>query len=184
LTAVIASSPLWTDKAVAVATIIGVVGGLTALGLSLKQLTLQTRELALQTNQEQKGIEIRVAQRALDLMRLLIEIGLVAVEHPELGPYLHKGKKLPTDEKLLNQVLSYASGFMSVAETVGWQIRADQMSKDSVIEWKRYFNHLYDSAPAVRSVVERDSTMLAGETLWLFGLGRITESLLRLGFEE
>ena len=182
--ALISSSPLWTDKVVAAATVIGVVGGLSALGLSLKQLTLQSRELASQTSQEQRALEIRLAQRALDLMRLLMDTERIAVEHPELGPYLHEGKELPSDEESRSKVLAYASGFMSVAETVGWQIRVNQMSRDGVIEWRRYFNHLYKSSPAVRSVVDRDGALLAEETRWLFGIGVLTATLERLGLDE
>ena len=132
MTTLIASSPLWTDTVVAIATVVGVAGGLSALVFTLKQLKLQTRELEFQTNQERQAIEIRIAQRALDLMRLLVDIGRGAVEHPELRPYLHEGKELPRNEPLRSQVLAFASGFMSlIAEAVGWQIRAGQMGPDS-----------------------------------------------------
>ena len=182
--ALLAASPLWTDKVVAVATVVGVAGGLSALGLSLRQLKLQTRELALQTTQDQQGIDIRLAQRGLDLMQLVIGVEQIAVEKPHLGPYIHEGKDLPTEEEARNQVLAYATLFMGLAETVGWQTRVDQMTMDTAIEWKRYFKHLYDTAPAVRSIVARDGELLAAETRWLFGIGPITDALRRLELEE
>ena len=180
----ISTGPLWTDKLTALATVVGVVGGLIALGLSVRQLRLQTRQLELQTIQDEQGIEIRLAQRGLDLMHTVIEVERIAVDKPELGPYLHEGKEVPAEEPMRSGVLAYASLFMGLAETVGWQIRVNQMTADPVSEWRRYFKGLYDTTPAVRAVVERDGELLADETRWLFGIAPVTGALSRLGFGE
>ena len=163
---------------VAVATVAGVFGGLIALGLSLRQLKLQTGELAAQTN-------IRTAQRAQDLMSILLDLGHVVVEHPELEPYFREGRDVSAtgDECLRSRVLAHAMGYMSFVEIVGWQIRANQLNEDAVTEWGRYFKDLYDHTPALRQVVARDAEMLAAETRWLLGTDEPTTALRSLGFD-
>jgi hypothetical protein len=172
----IATGPFWTDWVVAITAIVGTAGLFIGLGLSVRQLTLQTRQLELQTKQDQKALDIRTGQRAFDLMRLLIEVGRPAIEYPELGPYLHQGIALPLDnEDLRNRVLAYASGYMSLAEIVGWQVRTGQLQEDSKLDWQRYFTALHDRSDALQTVVKRDRGMLAAETRRLLGINGLTK---------
>jgi len=151
-------------------TMIGVIGGVVALFLALEQLRLQTHELESQTAKDQEAIDIRLAQRALDLMRMLASQARVVVEHPELAPYFQTGKKLPSDKKLRSKVLAHADGYLSLAEATGWQIHVGQMSDEARDAWRAYFTRLYDSTPALKAVVEDNQGLLAQETLELFGL--------------
>ena len=48
--------------------------GVAALWLSLQQLRLQTHELASQTAQDKQALDIRMAQRALQLMKMLPDL--------------------------------------------------------------------------------------------------------------
>jgi hypothetical protein len=168
---VIAAAPLWTDKLTVAITAVGVIGGVVALWLSLQQLRLQTRELATQTEQEQQAINIRMAQQAFNLMRMLADLGTLLVEHPEIAPFIQTGKPLPEDEVLRARVLAYASGYMSLAEATGWQIRVDQMSKDAAEAWREYFSDLHATTPALEAIVGDNERVLSGETRWLFGGG-------------
>lgn len=179
MTALVAAGPVWTDKLTVGITTIGVLGGVAALWLSLQQLRLQTHELASQTAQDKQALDIRMAQRALQLMQMLADLGRVVVEYPELAPYFHTGKELPTDEVLRNRVLAHASGYMSLAEATGWQIKVDQMSGEAAYAWQEYFSDFFATTPALQRVVADNLRMLSGEALWLFGR-EPTEAVLRL----
>jgi hypothetical protein len=174
VTTLLAATPLWTDEAMVVITAFGVVGGLVALGFSYQQLKLQTQELQSQTVQEQRSIDIRMAQRALDLMKMLADLSAVVVEHPELAAYIGTGNEPPPadDPKLRSRVLAHASGYMSLAEATGWQRRVGQLSDDAREAWREYFASMYETTPAIRQVVLDNVSLLADETLYLFGVAR------------
>jgi hypothetical protein len=57
--------------------------------LSLQQLRLQTRELAAQT-------DIRTAEQAFNLMRMLSDLGTLLVEHPEIAPSSRRASRYRT----------------------------------------------------------------------------------------
>ena len=152
-----ASSPSWTDwiqAGAAVFAAIGVIGGLWFSG-----------------NQIRKGRMEQTAQRALNLMQLLIEITRIMVERPHLAPYIYDGKDPPGQGDAREEVLAYGRLFMSFGEAVGWQIRAHEMDADAEQAWHDYFADLYASSPTVRSAIDRHRALLAKETSDLF-LGR------------
>lgn len=181
---ILASAPLWTDKLMVAITAVGVFGGVVALWLSLRQLKLQTIELASQTRQENQAINIRLAQRAIDLMRMVADLGRVLVEHPELAPYFATKEEVPRGEPLRSQVLAHAAGYMSLAETTGWQIHVGQMSEDAARAWRTYFADLYNTTPALQSVVTDNASLLIEEALWLFGRLETTEAVELLAAEH
>jgi hypothetical protein len=174
VTTVFAATPLWTDKLLVGITAIGVLGGVLALWLSLQQLKLQTQELKSQTAQEREAIDIRMAQRALELMRMLADLGRVVVEHPELAAYFGTGKEPPPadNSELRSRVLAHASGYMSLAEATGWQRHVGQLSDEASDAWRKYFTDLHDTTPAIQQVLQENAALLADETLGLFGVTR------------
>ena len=132
-----------------------------------------------------RGVKIRTAERASTLMSRLIDIEKVAVEHPHLAAYFQRGVAPPAKlGELRDQVFAYALLYTDFGETVAWQIRAGQMSKDSASDWRAYFADLCRRMPAIAEVLTRDGWMLAAETLWLFGAGPATKAVRKLGIEE
>jgi hypothetical protein len=172
IAAAAAASPSWTDIVGAGAAVVGVGGVVGALWFS----AIQDRRAA---RDQYASLQVQMAQRALSLMQILIDIERVLVERPYLAPYLQSGKELPKVERLRNEVLAYALLFSDFGETVGWQINNDQMSKEGALGWKMYLEGLHEKSPAVRHVVERDGPILAGETRWLFGVGEATKAVER-----
>ena len=160
-----------TNGLIALGTLAGAVGALIGVYLTYREV--------------RRSVDIRLAERAKDLMALLLDIERIAVEQPHLAAYFQREKPLPPEEgELRDQILAYALLYVDFAETVGWQIRADQMTRGSALDWRYFLRDLHRRMPAIRHVLERDCWMLAGETRWLFGTGRTPATLKRLGFEE
>ena len=167
----IIASGSWADWAMVGITAVAVIGGLVTLFFAFRQLRLQTDELKRQADQQEEAIKIRTAQRALDLMRMLADLGRVPVQIPAIAPFFQRGAELPTgDDQLRDQVLAHASGYVSLAEAIGWQRNVDQLEDDALAEWQKYFTKLYETTPALREVVNDQKTMLLPETRSLFGL--------------
>jgi len=154
--AVAAASPTWADIVQAVAAgfaAVGVVGGLFYSGYQIR-----------------KGRQEQTAQRALSLMQLLIEITRVMVERPYLAPYIYDGVPPPKEgADRYDEVLAYGRLFMSFAEAVGWQIHAHEMDTDAADAWREYFTDLHEHSPTVQDAVAKNESLLAEETLDLFG---------------
>ncbi len=167
-----AASPSWTDIVGAGAAVVGVIGVVSTLGYS----AVQNRRAA---EDQHEALQVQMAQRALSLMQLLIDIERVLVERTYLAPYFQSGQELPKVDRLRNEVLAYALLFSDFGETVGWQINNDQMSKEGALGWKMYLEGLHEKSAAVRHVLKRDGPILAGETRWLFGVGQPTEAVVR-----
>lgn len=143
-----------------VSTVVGVIGVVGTLAISCFL--------------EWRAIHVQMAQRALNLMHILIDIERVLVEHPDLAPYFRSGRekqgeKLPKKGPLRDQVLAYALLYCDFAETVGWQIETGQMSKEGEKGWKQYFLMLRTNNPAIEEVFDRDKKILAHGTRWLLG---------------
>jgi hypothetical protein len=143
------------DEVVAWVTIAGVATGLATLWLAYREV--------------KKAVYIRLAERAETLMGRMIDIERVAVDHPELMPYLFEGRALAEDDPNRNAVLAYALLFVDFAETVGWQIRTGEMSSDGGRAWREYFVQLHDKTPAVQRVFARGASLYCDETKWLLG---------------
>lgn len=162
-----AAGPSWTDivqAGAAVFAAVGVVGGLFFSGYQIRK----------GRQEQEKGVQLQTAQHAQSLMQLLIEITSVMVERPYLAPYIHSDKAVPNVRaRRHDEVLAYGRLFMSFGEAVGWQIRAHQMTDDAAFAWRTYFEDLHKTSSTVRRVVERDTSLLAQETLWLFGVGPV-----------
>jgi hypothetical protein len=146
------------DQVVAWLTIAGVATGLGTLWLAYREV--------------RKAVYIRLAERAENLMGRMIDIEQVAVDHPELRPYLFEGQGVAADDPNRNAVLAYALLFVDFAEMVGWQIRTGEMSSDPGRAWREYFKQLYETTPAVQQVFAQVGSLYCDETKWL--LGRIT----------
>jgi GNAT superfamily N-acetyltransferase len=161
-----------TSEITAWTTAAGVIGGFITLGLSYREI--------------RRGINIRLAERAEHLVTTLIEIERIAVERPHLAPYLQSGKALPAQgDPLRDEVIAYALLFTDFGEMVGWQLKTDQMrDEEAALAWHGYLSDLRRTTPAIRHVLARDGWMLAGETRWLFGAGRVTKAVSDLGIEE
>jgi hypothetical protein len=152
-----APAPTWTDKAQAIAAgfaAVGVVAGLFFSGYQIR-----------------KGRLEQTAQRALSLMQLLMDVTGVMVDRPHLAAYIYDRRDLPAQgEDSHDEVLAYGRLFMSFGEVVGWQIRAHQMEEDAAKAWRDYFTDLYRTSPTVKAAVDENPTLLAEETLDLFGV--------------
>ena len=165
----------WPDKVVAIATLAGVVGGVGALVVAATQLRLQTK-------QGEEQIAIRSAQRAVDLMRPLITVESLAVTHPELYPYVRLGKEIPSEgDPLRDKVLAYGLLFSDIAEMVGRQIYAVQVTEAGARAWRRYFEDLQRTSPAVTHVFAVQGPLYITETDWVIGKNVESDSLVRVG---
>jgi hypothetical protein len=146
-------------------TAFGVLAGLLTLWLALRQFRAQTGELRRQTN-------LANAQRALELMRSLTDLGHVFVERPDLAPYFWKTEIAPPGSTLETRVRAHAAGYMNLAEAAGWQIAVEQMTREAADAWRRYFDDLCRTAPALKSLVGDRREVLAEETIWLLQGGK------------
>jgi hypothetical protein len=161
---VASSGPTWTEIAQAVAAVFAAIGVVGALLFSAYQVFRGRQE-------QEKGVQLQTAQRALRLMELLIEITSVMVERPHLAPYIYDGETPPAKgEDRHEEVLAYGRLFMSFGEAVGWQIRAHQMDTDAAEAWRDYFTDLHENSPAVQYAVKEQEALLAEETRNLFGV--------------
>jgi GNAT superfamily N-acetyltransferase len=165
-----AASPAWTDIVQATAAVVGVIGVVGALTFSAWQIRLQRID-------QRKALGVQEAQRALSLMKLLIDVERTLVERPHLAPYFQSGsaqsiKELPAEgNPLRDEVLACGLLFTDFAEAVGWQIETEQMSAEGRDGWRDYFTMLCRNNEAVRHVATRDNTILAPWTRWLLGVG-------------
>ena len=158
------ASATWTDKIQAVAAVFAAVGVVFGLLYSATEIRKGRKE-------QEKGVQLQTAQRALALMQFLIEITRVMVDRPHLAPYIYDGEEPPEKgESRHDEVLAYGRLFMSFGEAVGWQIRAHQMDPDAEFAWRDYFTDLYSRSPTVQRAVQESSSLLADETLELFGV--------------
>jgi GNAT superfamily N-acetyltransferase len=170
LIAFVAAGPLWTDIVQACAAVIGVLGVVGALVYSALQIRLQRID-------QRTALGVQMAQRALSLMQILIDIERTLVERPHLAPYFQsgaarRGSELPpVGDPLREEVLACALLFTDFAETVGWQIETKQMSPEGRDGWRDYFAMLRRNNDAVRHVAKRDEPILAEWTRWLLGVG-------------
>jgi hypothetical protein len=131
--------------------------------------------------QIRKAVDIRLAERAESLMGRLIDIEHVAVEHPDLAPYIFEGAPLPIVAGThRDAVLAYALMYVDFAEMVGWQITTGEMSEGGAYAWQDFFKQLYEQAEAVRRVFERGETLYCAETKWLLGTVGPPETIERL----
>ena len=166
----------WTDRVEAVAAVFAAVGVVVTLGWNAFELRRQSRESARQNR-------IRLAQRALDLLTLDIELNRVAVEHKELAPYVAGAATPGHGDADRSRAIAYGSLFTDLADAVGWQIRVEQMSADGALAWRAYFTALEERAPIVRDAWLQYRSLYANETRWLFGETVSTPSLVRLGLD-
>ena len=171
--ALLLGAPNWTDYAMLAITALGVVG---VVGL----LFLLRKALQEQTAQQERQVEIRLAQRATDPLRMLAALGRVEVEHPELAPFFRAGDPLPADTELRSRVRAHAAGYVSLADATGWQIHLDQMSPESALAWRAYFTGLYETTPALEQAVVESEPLLVEEALWLLGKVKTTAAVERL----
>lgn len=154
----------WPEIAQSVAAVFAAVGVVGALLFSAYQIFLGRKE-------QEKGVQLQTAQRALNLMQLLIQITSVMVERPHLAPYIYDGEAPPgKGEDRHDEVLAYGRLFMSFGEAVGWQVRAHQMDPDATAAWRDYFTDLRKKSPAVQCALEEQGSLLAEETRDLFGV--------------
>ena len=161
---VASSGPTWTEIAQAVAAVFAAIGVVGALLFSAYQVFKGRKE-------QEKGVQLQTAQRALRLMELLIQITTVMVERPYLAPYIYDGETPPDKgEDRHDEVLAYGRLFMSFGEAVGWQIRAHQMDSEAADAWRDYFTDLHENSPTVRCAVKEQESLLAQETRDLFGV--------------
>ena len=161
---VASSGPTWTEIAQAVAAVFAAIGVVGALLFSAYQVFKGRKE-------QEKGVQLQTAQRALRLMELLIQITTVMVERPYLAPYIYGGETPPDrGEDRHDEVLAYGRLFMSFGEAVGWQIRAHQMDSEAADAWRDYFTDLHENSPTVRCAVKEQESLLAKETRDLFGV--------------
>jgi hypothetical protein len=161
------ASATWTDKIQASAAVFAAVGVVFGLVFSALEIRKGRKE-------QEKGVQLQTAQRALALMQFLIEITRIMVERPHLAPYIYDGEDPPEKgEWRHNEVLAYGRLFMSFGEAVGWQIRAHQMDPDAERAWRDYFTDLHDHSPTVQRAVHESGSLLAEETLGLFGAAAV-----------
>ena len=149
------------DQVLAWVAIVGVVTGVGTLWLAYREA--------------RKAVYIRLAERAESLMGRMIDIEQIAVDHPELVPYLFEGQPVAAADPNRNAVLAYALLFVDFAEMVGWQIRTGELSRDGGEAWKTYFLAMYEGTPAIQEVFTRDQDYYCDETKWLFGRVEVTD---------
>ena len=171
--ALLLGAPNWTDYAMLAITALGVVG---VVGL----LFLVRRALQEQTAQQERQVEIRLAQRAMDPLRMLAALGRVEVEHPELAHLFRAGDEMPADTELRSRVRAHAAGYVSLADATGWQLHLDQMGPEAALAWRAYFTGLYETTPALQQAVVESEPLLGEEALWLLGRVKTTAAVERL----
>lgn len=129
-------------------------------------------QLRRDAREEERATRVREAQRALDLMRPLIELERVVVDHPQLGPYFQNFdgpiRELMPDvgDDLRTRVLAHATAYVNHAEAVGWQSRA--MGAAGRTAWNVFFRDLYEKNPTIRTVVAAMKNVLSEDTHALF----------------